>query len=75
MADEHNVGAADRFIRFILGGVCVGLLVYHFAVDSILPIYALLAVLVLIPFFLKTAATRVCPIMKAMNVSTLKKDN
>jgi hypothetical protein len=50
------------------------LVVYHFLVDSILSIYALIPVLVLIPYFLKTAWTGVCPIMKAMKISTVKKE-
>ena len=74
MADEQNVGALDSIIRIILGVVSVGLLGYHFLSESILPIYGLIAVIIFIPFFLKTGITKVCPIMKAMGVSTIKVD-
>ena len=73
MAPEINVGQADRIIRIILGLVCVGLVAYHFLRDPILPVYALTGLVILIAYFLKTGYTRVCPIMKAMNISTMKK--
>ena len=75
MAEEKNVGSLDSVIRIILGISCIGLIAYHFIIVSILPIYALIVVIILIPFFLKTGITKVCPIMKAMKVSTIKKDN
>lgn len=70
---EKNVGHADSIIRIVLGFFCLGLVAYHFFFDPILPIYGLIPVLILIPYFLKTGFTRVCPIMKSMNVSTVKK--
>jgi uncharacterized membrane protein YeiB len=75
MAPEINVGQADRVIRIILGLVCVGLVAYHFLREPILPIYAIIGLVILIAYFLKTGYTRVCPIMKSMNVSTTKKQN
>lgn len=75
MVEEKNVGSLDSVIRIIFGIICVGLIAYYFIIDSILPIYALILVIILIPFFLKTGITKVCPIMKAMNISTTKKDN
>ncbi len=75
MSQEKNVGRIDSAVRIILGIVCIGLVAYHIIVESILPIYALIVVLILIPFFLKTGATKVCPIMKAMNVSTIEKED
>ncbi len=74
MPDEKNVGQLDSIIRIILGIGCLGLVIVHFAGDGILSIYTLIPTLILVPFFLKTGLTKVCPIMKAMNVSTLKKD-
>ena len=74
MPEEKNVGQLDSIIRIILGIGCVGLIAYHFIAESILPIYGLIPVLILIPYFLKTGYTKVCPIMKAMNVSTIKSD-
>lgn len=73
MQEHKNVGQVDSIIRIILGLGCVGLVAYHFLGESILPIYALIPVLILIPYFLKTGFTKVCPIMKAMNVSTVDK--
>ena len=75
MPEHKNVGQVDSIIRIILGLACLGLVAYHFLVDPILPIYVLIAVLILIPYFLKTGFTKVCPIMKAMNVSTAKKED
>mgnify|MGYP001570738817 CR=1 FL=1 len=74
MPEEKNVGDVDRIIRIILGVACLGLVAYHFLRDPILPIYGLILVVILIAYFLKTGFTRVCPIMKAMNVSTIKKE-
>ena len=73
MEEIKNVGTVDSIIRIILGVVCVGLVGYQFLVDAILPLFVLILVVILIAFFLKTGVTRVCPIMKAMNVSTNKK--
>ena len=70
MAEEKNVGKIDSALRILLGLACVGVFVYQFAVDGILPIYALVPIGILIPLFLKTGITRVCPIMHSMNVST-----
>jgi hypothetical protein len=75
MPEEKNVGQADSIIRIILGLACLGLVAYHFIGASILPIYGLIPVVILIPYFLKTGITKVCPIMKAMNISTTKKQN
>ena len=75
MAPEINVGQADRIIRIILGLVCVALVAYHFLRGPILPIYAIIGLVILIAYFLKTGYTRVCPIMKAMNISTIKKQD
>ena len=72
MPELKNVGQLDSIIRIILGFGFVGLIAYHFIGDRILPIYGLIPVLILIPYFLKTGFTKVCPIMKAMNVSTIK---
>lgn len=74
MPEEKNVGQLDSLIRIILGFGFVGLIAYHFIGDRILPIFGLIPVLILIPYFLKTGYTKVCPIMKAMNVSTIKSD-
>ena len=70
MAEAHNVGKADSLVRLALGVGCLGVALYHFLRAPILPLYGLIPVLVLIPFFLKTGATRVCPVMKALGVST-----
>ena len=74
MPEEKNVGQLDSLIRIILGFGFVGLIAYHFIGDRILPIFGLIPVLILIPYFLKSGYTTVCPIMKAMNVSTIKSD-
>lgn len=74
MSELHNVGRADRAMRITLGVACLALVAYDFIVDPILPIYGLIIAVVLIAFFLKTGFTRVCPIMKAMNMSTAKHD-
>ncbi|MBI2430224.1 MAG: DUF2892 domain-containing protein [Ignavibacteriales bacterium] len=73
MPEEKNVGHMDSVVRIILGIVCAGLVAYHFILEAILPLYGLIPVIILIPFFLKTGLTKVCPVMKAMNVSTIKK--
>ena len=73
MSEQKNVGQVDSILRIILGIVCLGLVAYHFFLTSILPIYALIPIIILIPYFLKTGWTKVCPIMKAMNVSTIRK--
>jgi hypothetical protein len=73
MAEEKNVGQLDSIVRIILGIGCVGLVGYHFIAEAILPMYALIPVIILIPFFLKTGITKICPVMKAMNISTIKK--
>ena len=74
MSELKNVGQLDNIIRIILGFGCVGLVAIHFSGDGILPIYGLIPVLILIPYLLKTGFTRVCPIMKAMNISTIRTD-
>lgn len=73
MPEHKNVGQVDSIVRIILGLACVGLVAYHFLADPILPIYGLILLVILIAFFLKTGFTKVCPIMKAMNVSTAEK--
>ena len=75
MSQEINVGQADRIIRIILGPACVGLVAYHFLREPILPVYVIIGLVILIAYFLKTGYTRVCPIMKSMNVSTMKKQD
>ena len=75
MAEEQrNVGQVDSIIRIILGVIALASIVYHFMGDGLFPIYILVVVIVLVPFFLKTGLTKVCPIMKAMGVSTYKED-
>jgi hypothetical protein len=74
MAELMNVGNSDRVIRIVLGALCAVMVAYHFLATSFLPLYALILVIILVPFFLKTGITRSCPIMKAMGVSTMKKD-
>lgn len=74
MSEEKNVGQLDSIVRIMLGIVCTGLTAYYFLVEEILSIYILIIVIILIPFFLKTGTTKVCPIMKAMNISTVKKE-
>ena len=73
MAEEKNVGQLDSILRIILGFGIVALVAMHFMGESTLPLYGLIAFLILIPYFLKTGFTKVCPIMKAMNISTIKK--
>jgi hypothetical protein len=70
MTAPQNVGVLDSRIRILLGIACVGALGYHFLVARILPLYALIPVVIGVPFFLKTGITRVCPIMKAVGIST-----
>ncbi|MBT3254647.1 MAG: DUF2892 domain-containing protein [Candidatus Marinimicrobia bacterium] len=73
MAEEQrNVGQLDSIIRIILGALALGSVVYHFVGDGLFPIYLLVVVIILVPFFLKTGLTKVCPIMKAIGVSTYK---
>lgn len=67
---EINVGHLDSVIRIVLGVICLGLIGYHFFSKRFLPIYLLVPVIILVPFFLKTGITKVCPIMKAMHIST-----
>ena len=69
---EKNVGTVDSIIRILIGIICVGLAAAGL-LAHLFPIYGLIPLAILIPFFLKTGATRVCPIMKAMNISTNKK--
>lgn len=73
MPEEKNVGQVDSIVRIILGLVCLGIVAYHFIWEPILPIYGLILIVVPIAYFLKTGLTKVCPIMKAMNVSTTGK--
>jgi len=76
VADEaRNVGQIDSIIRIILGVIALGSVVYHFVGDGLFPIYVLVIVVVLVPFFLKTGLTKVCPIMRALGVSTHKGDS
>jgi hypothetical protein len=56
----------DSVIRIILGVLCIGLVAYHFMDKRILPVYILISVLILIPFFLKTGITKICPIMNSL---------
>ena len=70
MPDHQNVGVLDSRIRILLGVTCVGAIGYHLLVARFLPLYALIPVIIGVPFFLKTGITRVCPIMKAVGVST-----
>ncbi len=73
MPEEKNVGQTDSIVRIILGVACLGLVAYHFLSDPILPIFGLILLVILIAYFLKTGYTRICPIMKAVNISTMKK--
>ncbi len=70
MTQAINVGNLDSIIRIILGVICIGLIAYHFMKKRFLPIYLLIPVILLIPFFLKTGITKVCPIMKAIGISS-----
>ncbi len=70
MADAKNVGTLDGIVRILLGIGCVALIGYDWAIKDIFPAYALIPLLILIPFFLKTGITKVCPIMKALKLST-----
>ncbi len=70
MSDIRNVGAVDGVIRIILGIVCLGAAGYHFLRAPLFPPYVVIGVIVLIPFFLKTGITRVCPLMGALKIST-----
>ena len=72
MTSPHNVGMLDRYIRLTLGVASVALLGYHFFVTPTLHVIAIIGIAILIPFFLKTGITSVCPVMKAMGVSTNK---
>ena len=73
MPEEKNVGQIDSVIRIILGIGCVALVAMHFIGDGFLALYALIPIIILIPFFLKTGLTKVCPVMKALNISTVTK--
>jgi len=75
MAEERNVGQIDSIIRIILGIVALGSIIYHFLGDGIFPIYMLVIVFILVPFFLKTGLTKVCPVMKSMGISTYKQED
>ncbi len=68
--EPQNVGRVDGMIRVALGVTCLVLVGYHFLGQRILPLYLLIPVIVLIPFFLKTGITRVCPVMRAMGISS-----
>lgn len=67
---EINVGHIDSVIRIVLGLICLGLIAYHFFRKRFLRVYLMIPIVVLVPFFLKTGITKVCPIMKAMHIST-----
>jgi len=73
MAEQQNVGRLDSVIRIILGIACLAAMVYYFVAEDAFAWYLLIPLVVLVPFFLKTGATRVCPVMKAMGVSTMPK--
>ena len=75
MPEEKNVGQLDSIIRIILGLVCLGLFLFHFLGGPKIPVFELIALVILIPYFLKTGLTKVCPVMKFMNISTIKKQN
>lgn len=75
MAEDKNVGKLDGITRVILGIVSLGFLVVHFVGEGILPIYGIIILVILVPFFLKTGITLVCPIMKAMDMSTRKSED
>ena len=70
MDEGQNVGTLDSMVRIALGVACLGALGYHFLRAPLLPLYGVIAVAILIPFFLKTGLTRLCPIMKALGIST-----
>ena len=73
MAEEKNVGPVDGVIRIILGVAALATLICHFVFHPCLPLYAIVILVILVPFFLKTGITKVCPIMKAMGLSTSNK--
>ena len=70
LMEPQNVGRVDGIMRVALGVTCLALVGYHFLGQRILPLYLLIPVIVLIPFFLKTGITRVCPVMRAMGISS-----
>ncbi len=70
MAEDKNVGAMDSIIRIVLGFVCLGLVVYNYAISEIMPLVSVIGTGVLILLFLKTGITKVCPILKALGIST-----
>ena len=72
MSEEKNVGKIDQIIRVILGIAVIAVIVYWFAMEKFMPWFGLIPLFILIPFFLKTGLTRVCPIMKSMGISTNK---
>jgi hypothetical protein len=69
---QRNVGQIDSIDRIILGIVVLVSVIYHFVGDGLFPSYILVVVIVLVPFFLKTGTTKVCPIMKSMGLSTYR---
>ena len=70
MSETKNVGTLDGAIRIVLGVACLGATAYHFLRAPLFPPYVVIGVIVLIPFFLKTGITRVCPLMAALKIST-----
>ncbi len=70
MSQNKSVGLLDAAVRVVLGGLCVAVLVYNFAIERLMPIYAAIPVFILVPLFFKTGLTRSCPIMESLGVST-----
>jgi hypothetical protein len=72
MAEVKNVGTVDGVIRIILGIASLATIACHFLFHPCLPLWAIVILFILVPFFLKTGITKVCPIMKALGISTHK---
>lgn len=68
----RNVGKFDSAVRIALGTACMAAIVYNYTESPILPLYGVIIVAILIPFFFKTGFTKYCPLMKSMKVSTNK---
>lgn len=63
MENTINVSRIDQIIRLLLGFTDLALIIYHFFIEELFTVYALIPLIILIPFFLKTGITRYCPIM------------
>lgn len=72
MGNETNVGKLDQIIRIILGLITLGTIIYWATVEPIFHWGFLIPLVILVPFFLKTGITRICPVMKSLGISTNK---